>query len=376
MNDKPRYYEGKRREIVRQILSNGCIPMRDLNLMTDNVATFRRQIYKMVDEGVLLKQNKDNLYFVTFKNIKTNFPLLTSGFSCNDPLVKYYELFGANDTHTLTSGDVQRMRRVLLNAEASIFMEASGFTSQIGAKPNLYKSSLPENCKAYFNSREVKGADTYEVTKNADTQQLIGRTRANGMLVTPGGTYSVINTYDLLLQYDAGETRFNNYVEHMVATKGLPEYKGCILLFKDYDTQYRYLTSEKHNWPNHLNNLLYGYKKVYGVNIDHEGKDIMKLLSFLDWEQVVAADFLTGKPRNVNSVVDCDGQDENAYYLVYCKPDLMKLKQFVMAAKSIDERERFVVICFDSQKDFVMRYTEGKCKILTTPLKDYIGGLT
>ena len=375
MNDKPRYFEGKRREIVRLILNNGCIPLQDLSLVTDNVTTFRQQIYKMVKEGVLVKEHKDHLYYVTFKDYPKNAKLLTEGFKDEPTLTKYFEMFGMNDNYFLATGNYQRKRRIVYNAEASIFFESAGLSSQIGKKPNLYHSSLPLGTKAYFNSREVKGVDTYSISMDKDLQQLIGKTYNNGIIVTPGGTYAVINTGNSLLHYDAGETKFKNYVEHLAATKQLPKYNGCILLTRDYDTQFNYLTSTAKHWTNRLNSLFFGYEKVYAVNIDREGKNFIKLLSFSDWESKLLADFLPGKRKNSNSVVECDAQDDDAYYLLYAKPDLMKLKQFVTAAKSVDEKDRFVIICFESQKDFLLRYTEGSCRIFTASLSDYLGGI-
>lgn len=375
MNDKKRYFEGKRKEIVRLILNNGCIPLQDLDLVTDNTATFRQQIYIMINEGVLYKERKNHLYYVTFKDFGVNGSLLTEGFNENDPLLKYYKYFGSDDSHFLISGSHQHKRRRMYNAEVGIFMEAAGLASQIGQKPNLYKSSLPRDCNAYFNSREVKGVDTYSISMDKDTQQLIGKTYNNGIIVTPGGTYAVINTGDSFLQFDAGETKFKNYVEHLAATKSLPKYNGCILLTRNYDAQYNYLTAETNNWQAKLNNLLFGYEKVYAVNIDREGINFIKLLSFSDWDNKLMSDFLAGKPRNPNSIVECDGQDDEAYYLLYCKPDLMKLKQFVTAAKSVDEKDKFRIICFDEQKDLLLRYTEDSCRIFTTPLKEYMEGV-
>ena len=53
----------------------------------------------------------------------------------------------------------------------------------------------------------------------------------------------------------------------------------------------------------------------------------------------------------------------------------MKLKQFVTAAKSVDEKDKFRIICFDEQKDFLLRYTNDSCRIFTTPLKEYMEGI-
>ena len=376
MNNKKRYHEGKRRLIVRELLNNVCIPTRDFPLLADNPVTFCRQIYIMKSEGILRRVCDNGIQFYVFDNYSDHIDDIKNAATPNEKLIKYYEVFGVNERHIAVTYDRMSKNRIVRNAETSIFCETCGIETEIGNKPTLYGSNLPPEAKVFFNSRELKNANDYTVEKNKDTGQLIGKTFVNGLIVSPGGTYLVIDCYDWLLEFDYGEFKINSYIEALVAEKKLPEYKGVILLFDSYDTQYEYLTSERVRyvrkkkaqipWIKNWTCLVECYPKVYGINLNKEGQRMLRMMTEKDWDKKSHYSFLSDKPRRENCPVECDGQDDDSYYLNFCVPDIKKLRTFVNVAKLYNDKNQFKIICYEWQKDFVLKVSAGSCRIFVT----------
>ncbi len=372
MNNRPRYNEGKRKEIVRLLLSNGCIPYRDIKYVTDNASTFARQLWKMKTEGVVDKGSRNGEGYYVLKDFERNKGLITESYDEKSILYQYYKNFGKTDVNNMLNGEPYRIRRGIRNAESGIFMEYCGVTSEIGQKSSLYKSSLPEGTLCYYNSRELKGADSYTLEVDEDTKEVIGRTYINGLLISPGGTYAVIDAYNYFLSYNMGEIRINIYIANLVAEKHLPKYKGCIILVRDYDVLTRFFTYDNITWQRGMTNLFGAYSKVYGISMETDGREMIKLITMADWDETLNRNYLSDKPKSPYSVVDCDGEESGNYYLNFCIPDIKKLYNFLNAAEQMNEPSKFHIICFDTQQEYIQKISKGLCKIYTLPLSEYL----
>lgn len=95
------------------------------------------------------------------------------------------------------------------------------------------------------------------------------------------------------------------------------------------------------------------YDSIYAVPEDEYGQKLIYLMKNDDWERkviscVLPAEYIDDK---VKGAIQCDGYDaeKEIYYLVFCVPDLCKLKKFIESAKHSTDGRKFTLFCFNYQ---------------------------
>ena len=368
MNNKANYKKGKRREITELILQNGCLLMRDIPLYCTKVQTMRQQIYIMIKDGTLIKTGRGLNKIVTL-----NYSKIRKDLNAIDlKLIKYYEAYGLNDAYAAQSEKNSKHYKALRDSETGIFLYGSNIKTLITQKESLFGKNQISG-KNYYSSREIKGLNDYTTEKDA-TGKLTGLTRANGLTTTSGGSYVMYNSYDGILDMDTGESRMQLYCSEIIAQKKLSELKGAILLCKDEYLMQRYLEPGRKTYEYQIDKLFFAYPKVYGLMLTPDGQKLMRLMSEPGWEEKMYRLLIPNYvPNNNYEDISCDGKDADGnYYMVFCSPDVKKLREFVRGARAKSNKEKCRVICFDFQKDFIVAATKGTCKILIVKYSDYL----
>ena len=76
----------------------------------------------------------------------------------------------------------------------------------------------------------------------------------------------------------------------------------------------------------------------------------------------------------VNYVCDHYDKESKVGTLVFCIPDIVRLKKFLETAKLQNDRKKFRIICFDYQKEFVKKVIGYNAQIYTTSFEEYYKG--
>lgn len=370
MNNKGNYKKGKRREITELIMQTGGIPMRCIPLFVkENEATMRNQIYIMTNKGELIATDKGQNKVVTF-NYKRESKNLTD---INPKIIAYYEAFGQTDAYSLQSikdeGHYMKMR----NSETYLFMYGAGIDTKLAEKKSIF--STDEIIKpTYYSPRELKGVNGY-APEQIKVGDITGKTRTNGIVISSGGSYTVYDVYDQMFTLDMGEMRMKIYSNELLASKKQPELKGCLLLFKNGSSIQKYMYGPNYHGRENSSpeKLAFTYPKVYALTLDTNGQRLMQLMTHEGWEQNIYDTFLENTKQTGYEDMICDGKDKDGnYYMVFCSPDIKKLKEFIRGAAAKGEKERCRIICFDFQKDFIAEVAGKYCKIYTVKFNEYL----
>ena len=92
-----------------------------------------------------------------------------------------------------------------------------------------------------------------------------------------------------------------------------------------------------------------------------------------NWKERMKKEYLSGMKVNTRtSVVDCDALDGDVKVLLYCIPDLVKLKRFIAASTWENDVTKYHIYCFDFQEKFVVDVAGDYCEVYTTPFEEYI----
>ena len=373
MNNKPRYNEGtERHQIVNLLHISGVITPRSYQLF-NRPQHMANVMVKLKKEGVVEKSKNgevfENISLATYKDN------LEEYFYDNIPYenIEYFEEYGKRDIKRAKyrkkemAGDSQRIIRC---GEIIALMYSTGIATLPSDKKTAVKNkTLMKN--VYYQSREIKYYSGYkdEVTESDNERTLIA-TRINGTLLTAGGNYNIYHIgKDIQVWSTQGEYRIKNYIENMLANYINKE--SCALnkaILFTYDLNiFTRLVNPAHKLKARYEGLEMTYKDLYVLPYDRFGKDMIKIMSESDWEYKLKFLIMEEKPQDTSmEEVVCDYVVDGAYYLLFCIPNISRYLDFIRKAAFVNKKEKFQIVCFDYQLDFVKRSAGNFAEISTT----------
>ncbi len=377
MNKKKNYDKGPRKQIVELIHLCGVVPDKSLRYIhTWNYNWARRKITDMVNEKTLAYVKRtpkprvltyDRLEEGVKKEIEKSMP---------EELRLLYEKYTSEDRHKYIDQkkDKAKISRIYLNADTNIFIYGIGIEIAPDKKPSITKEDHKEN--VYYTSREIKQGLKYQAEViNINGELHIANSKIRGLLMSNGGDYSIYRT-DCRTDYSkAGEYKIKIYIERAIkAKRGINAEINKAVLIVDINKKDILPTlmdpdinDGKYTYTN-LENL---YTHVYGLPANIEGQKLLSIMTKGNWRENMLASF--GMPLKVTDTnITCDDYKDGVYYLLFCIPDIKRLRRFIIRAELEEEKEKFVVVCFDMQIDMVRKATKGKVKIKSIPLATYM----
>ena len=262
------------------------------------------------------------------------------------------------------------------NNETLLFMHGSEIACLPGEKKSdlLFYSIQREN--RYYTSRELRSNGKIDVLVEDEKEtKIIHGTRINGMVNFENETYSVINIEKSLYQYSAvGERRARQYLTELCFENNLPQLSGCILLYKDniaIKKMFRATTSYEVKYTQAIMKA-YDENNLLAIPLSPDGQRMMKLMKHRNWKEHLLSSALTDEQRQLhNETVDCDGRDADGYYLVFCIPDIAKLKRFLASAEVMTE-DNFYIYCFAHQTVLLKNIAKGNIYMRSIDIKDMV----
>lgn len=115
------------------------------------------------------------------------------------------------------------------------------------------------------------------------------------------------------------------------------------------------------------------YDNLYVLPFDKNGRDMTKIMVESDW-QIRMYEMIMEEKYEDTSRLDfvCDYYDGEVYTFIFCVPNLSRYLDFVRKVKFVNDKDKFRVVCFDYQVDFVTASVGKYAKVLKADFKDFV----
>ena len=201
--------------------------------------------------------------------------------------------------------------------------------------------------------------------------QKITNSRINGVSITKGGVYAMYSTGKNTPEWKRnGEVKMAACIQAVVARSvenvDLSDYeKEAVIISKKDSTFVKVVESEykAHSQRRTLMNIDYAYEHMYSLPSSYEGIRVFRTMQLHNWQAKIKEQLLSSEEiKESNYVsVSCDGYDkrEGIYKLIYCIPDMTKLKSFSKRAAIDEEKEKYHIYCYESQLPLIRAVTRN-----------------
>ncbi len=386
MNKGINYGKGYVNEILQLLHICGVIPYHSLQLLSDNHRMYQRAVKKMEKDGTIQVDKRGGEKNMRLRNHRWR----RADYENYIPLeyMNYYETTAVNMVSNLSDGSKNRTTpsRTLKNASTQIMMYACGIEISPD-KRDLRKEMLEDDDLAYYSSNEIKQLETYHdiVTKSKKegvySKKLIN-SRINGVMISPGGIYAVYNTGNTLMEWKRyGEVKMAAYIASIVRHKStsdisISDPKEAIVIARNDSLFTKIcLGHYKKNSKIILMNIDYAYDRLYAIPESREGIIHLKMMITNGWRGKILDSVLSKEEQLAKKEVsiECDGYDsqEGIYKLVFCIPDLQKLKSFTARASLANERSRYHIYCYSYQTKMIIDIAGLSVTILKMDIKEF-----
>lgn len=255
-----------------------------------------------------------------------------------------------------------------------MFYYGAGFQYQLGESVDITEEANSLS-KMYFTSRQAKGIYGTRLQADLDKMKSVNTTRVNGLAVTEGGSYSVYNVGRYISEYSqSGEMKALTYFNRTLTMANKPVVEGAVLLAENMMVFHKFVNPETRKQQINLAGLEAPYGHIYALPVNNDGQRIMQIMSLPNWQKQIYMNTLTEEQRQKKgSMIDCDGYDaENGQYIfVFCVPDIKRLKMFLRRAEIDNNKSRYIILCFDIQKEFVQSVSSDTVRIKTTKFQNF-----
>ena len=380
MNDKPRYTEGSvRNKMVNLMHISSVITPRSYKLLNEPQSSIANTMCKMKKEGAVEKGNNVEIFeSLSISNYKEN---LENYFDGNIPEehIDFFEEYGIRDIKKAKCSKDQmqsKAKRVIRCAEIIILMYSAGIPTLPADKKYVVKNGvLTDN--VYYQSREIKKYSGYtDDVETIEGERTAIASRMNGTLLTAGGNYNVYHFGRDIQTWSAqGEYKIKHYIQNMLAN--YINQDNCLLdnaILCAYDLNiFGKMIDPPRKYRDRYDGLRETYKNLYVLPYDSNGRDMIKVMSESDWQTKMYEYALETQWMDTSKLdIVCDYYDGDVYTFIFCVPDIGRYIQFVRSVKfRMLPKEKFEVICFDYQKDFVRATIEGYAEIYEAPFSEF-----
>ncbi len=373
MNNKKNYKKGTRKELIYILTSTGLITLNSLHIISPefNYNTFRLKLEEMAREKIVekrkYKRGNEQITFYTLADYKKHKKIITEYIptACTE----YYESERDNINRANNANSSRALRKIQ-ESEIMLFMYMTGLAS----------FADQNNGTRYFNSKEIKRYLNYgdDIEEKTDT---VLYTKVYGFVSNEFNNYSVYHITKKIPALSSGETKIINIFK-MFIKKQYPEVNKAILksilLAKDINTLIPYIDIQENNKGKTNELIIASYldkyqEGTYLIPYNDYGKKHVRIMTMPEWDKRMISLYLDHKPNTSGVDIACDDYDkeEKIYTLVFCVPNLNKLKNFYYNAKMINSPGHFKIICFDYQYEFISKLFEEYAVIYEAAFEKY-----
>lgn len=364
----------------------GVIPYRSLRLLSDNHRMYQRAIKDMEKAGIVIvdkRGGEKNLRLHNHRWRRREY----EDFIPPD-YMRYYETTAVAMVSDLSGGTKNKTTpgRILKNSATQIMMYACGIEISPN-KRDLRSEMLEDDDLAYYNSNEIKQIEAYhdQVTRekrDGEYSKKLINSRINGVLISPGGVYAVYNIGNALIEWKRfGEVKMAAYIAGLIRHRSISDVSinepREAMVIAQNDSLYVKICQGTYNKNAKviLMNIDYAYDRLYAVPETREGIIMLKMMVVNGWRGKILDSILPKEEQLAKKEVsvECDGYDVRTgiYKLVFCIPNLQKLKSFTTRAELASEREKYYIYCYAHQAKLVTDIAGTNVKILTIDIHKF-----
>ena len=354
MGKNKSYGKGLRYEITKYLLNCGTLTYTSLSILPLHHRNASRKVKNMLDEEFLLRhrvKSLRNLQVLSLNYSKTR-NILESNYSRE--LLDYYDLAFESSLFANTklwSMDSIHAQRFVYNSEIQAFMYASG----------LNNGAIDALDTVYISSPDLKRMLTYEddVMVDYDGKKILGFTKSNGIAICPQENYAVYYAKKVLPKLSLGEAKLRNLSCNYAMKRNQTSKINGLIVVSDLHLLADYLDPcsdlNINGEDMRLDNFFALYDKVYAVPYTPAGVETMRYMTTPDWE-TRTIHRLTGQVPQDNRYLnfECDyfDRETKTATLIFCIPNIKRLRNFLYAAKNTSGIT-FRIVCYDYQEAFI-----------------------
>ena len=331
-NRKPKYNEGYRGTIMREMLEYGGAIYKDFHLQDGPYVMYTRKVKQMKDENIVEIIRNGNRDIAVLNDFEKNYAKYIEDF----PLGTYrvYREEAKDRRHLLKSGDITQKERAFKEIETLTFMRNSKIKTNILEKTNIKEPEtiIGENEVNFYTTKELgridKTGNTMEVelieegnenetttaatakeisdekTPNQGSEKkklgAVNTSRSIGCVISPGNTYVVYDLGTRMMEgKKATEMAMRNKVNMLVSSRAR-RYIGshgnnvqAVVLASDDKVLERFITYQKPLPTSSRRkrkvkevktkfNIDFTYDKMYGLPLTKQGAQMMESLYLLE----------------------------------------------------------------------------------------------
>ena len=375
MNKKKNYSKGYRLEIMKMLYMNGAMSYNTLKLLPGSPLMNERAFRKMRDEGVIETIRHAGRRMILFKNYEEK----KSEYEDSMP-VGYSDYYYGKSKEIRTKvkrgtpSDVERAARC---GEVLAIMHSAGINAYMDNCPKYsWNQPYDVNQSYYHNSFDIKNANVKYPSYTGEDKN-IASTRIIGCINSPGGDYAVYSVSKGLIEWSrSGELKAATHLKRIsqnIYGDAYDRNVNAIIYIKDMKLIEQIVNNENIKRTVNLISIDNVYPEMYALPIDDIGIKMTGLLKEAFWKEHIYSKFITEvEYENAKGLtVACDGYDGERYTLVYCVPDITKLKLFLRKAQADLDFEKYVLYCYDWQEKHVREMANHLAQIKVVPFEPF-----
>lgn len=376
---KPNYRIGNKNEILTLLHITGIIPYKSLRLLADTPTMHQRAIRQMEKDGVVKIEKRGTEKYICLQKSESQKKKYQEYLPEN--IIQYYKDYGSRNLWKMTE-KVTEQNKVIRDTDAQMFFYGCGYHIGPYAK-DINTDLIGEDENSYYSSREIKRIDGYTDGKSK-TNKKVTASRVNGILINGGGNYIVYNLGNQMIEWKRfSEVKMATYVTELIRKRSMYEQEAKMpreaIVLATTDRIYHQICElnyeRNRTYRVTLMNIDYSFQSIYAVPEDKNGKLLIRIMGQKSWKHDIRKRLLSEKEleNKIYTTVQCDGYDtdNDIYTLIFCIPDLVKLKAFTARANLESNPKKYRIYCFTYQIPLIMSLAGTNVTILKTDIKSF-----
>lgn len=262
------------------------------------------------------------------------------------------------------SSSAERVDRAHRMAETVALFRLAGIETCPSRLPPIQIDvfiDTPPDEPLFYPSQELKHIGGDSVNK-------IAFSRITGMLLSPGGCYSIYNSRDTRMEWNGrGEGKVKAYLS-VVAKKnaGQTDMESAMILGSDYGiAQLTLAFLGKVNRTEDRFDQIYSH--LHFIPMNDFGTRLIKILALPDWKEILLDLLFDEEEQAGMEATFCyDAIRDEAYVLSFLDSDIFRLNAFWDTVRRY--KYKASVICFPEQVPFLQNLLRGKVALQTVTM--------
>lgn len=362
---KKRYKQGYRKVMMQIMLTCGAVSYNGIHMLEGQHRMYTRKLKDMEEEGIVCIVHLGKKKAARLRDYEKR---------CDEYIGEYapgyyghYRRYGMPSASSIGKwdSDKNRSRKAYRESEVVMMMYGADVHVLPEEKPVIREGErIPNEGAYYYGSLEIKEGCGFRlgICKDEMTEEesAVINSRMNGCMISEGGHYVLYHSGDRVLKWkksSEGQIAFSFATLVNSLYEGKPmdvTMKECII-FAYNDEVYRKIISPENLKRKDMVNTVSGYDCMYAIPYTKEGQAMVRMMGRENWKDRLKKKYLGVTQVNVRTMA-CDRTENGINTLLFCIPDMVKLRKFVATAEwtaSMEGKMKYEIICYDFQYDLV-----------------------